>query len=91
MAKITTKRAQIIAEFIEDLGLVPKRLITKEVLELIHKSWEREFQQEYLNKAERHAMQDYIRKLSERAKRRKPRKVLDNMQPINVNPLFDNL
>lgn len=91
MAKITKARAAVIAEFIDELGLVPKTLITKEVLELIHKSWERELQAENLSKAQKQACDDYIKKLSERAKRRPPRKVLDNMQPININPLFDNL
>lgn len=90
MAKKLTKHdAAIIAEFIDELGLVPMSLITKEVLELIHHSWQREFQLQQLNALEKQAQKDFLSKLHERARLRKPRKVLDNMQPININPVLD--
>lgn len=90
MARLTKERAMIIQEFIEELGLVPKSLVTKEVIELIHKSWNRAEQVNKLNSLEKQAQKDFIKKLSQRAKRRLPNKVLRDMQPININPLFDN-
>ena len=90
MARLTKERALIIQEFIEELGLVPKSLVTKEVIELIHKSWEREEQVNKLNKAEKDAQQNYLKKLKERSRKKLPPKVLRDMQPININPLFDN-
>ena len=87
--KLTKQDAAIISEFIDELGLVPMSLITKEVIVLIHNSWQREFQRQQLNALEKQAQKDFLTKLSERAKRRKPRKVLDDMQPININPVLD--
>lgn len=81
--------AAVIAEFVDELGLVPQSLITREVIELIHQSWQREFQQQQLNELEKQAQRDYLLKLRERSKKRLPQKVLNNMQPININPLLD--
>ena len=87
--KLTKQMAAVIAEFVDELGLVPKSLITREVIELIHQSWQREFQQQQLNELEKQAQRDYLLKLRERSKKRLPQKVLNNMQPININPLLD--
>ena len=65
MAKITKARAAVISEFIDELGLVPKTLITKEVLEIIHKSWERELQAKNLSKAQKQEwLEKFYRRMS---------------------------
>lgn len=80
-----------VSAFLDTLGLVPRVLITKEVTELIYQSWLRELQREELEEEKRKEMAIMINKLSELGKRKKPKKVLDNMQPLNFKPLYENV
>lgn len=90
--KLTKQKARLIYEFVLALDLVPKNLVTLEVLDLIHRSWERERVLNPPNPAQKVITAAYLRHLNNRHNRqRKRQKVLDNMSPINIEPLFDNL
>lgn len=88
--KLTQASARTIAEFIITFGLIPQNLITPEVLDLINKSWQRE---DVLNcnPAQKKVTNEFLRVLYTRSFRRKPKKILQDMQPVNFNTLFDNL
>lgn len=89
MVRLKGNKVNAIANFLDDLGLVPSILITKEVVDLIYKSWQREFQRDDLDKQKKQAMQDMILKLSQR--KRRPTPILDDQLPINFNPLYDDV
>lgn len=86
--KVENKIATV-ANFLDTLGLVPSVLVTKEVVDLIYRSWEREFQREDLSKQDKLNAQAFLVKLSKR--KRKPKPVLDNMIPINFQPLYEDV
>lgn len=91
MARLTKSQSRFIYEFILELGLVPKNLITPEIIKLIHQSWERQKVLENITPYQRKATQIYSQHLIRRNKRRLPQKILDNMQPLNFETLFDNI
>lgn len=78
-----------VANFLDDLGLTPSILVTKDVVDLIYKSWQREFQREELSELKKQQMYDMMIRLSKR--KRKPKPILDNMIPLNFQPLYDNV
>lgn len=78
-----------VANFLEDIGLSSSILVTKEVVDLIYKSWNREFQRNDLSELKKQQMHDLMLCLSKR--KRKPKPILDNMIPLNFQPLYDNV
>ena len=91
MARLKYDKVAAVTEFADCLGLIPGLLITKEVVELITRSWEREFQKEYFSDLEKQQAKEFIIKLSERGKRRRHKPILDNMTPINFSPLYEDV
>lgn len=89
MAWLKYDKVTAVSNFLDALGLVPRVLITKEVVELISRSWEREFQREDLEKQKKEEAQAFILKLSQRKK--KPRPILDGMMPLNFTPLYEDV
>lgn len=91
MAKLlkSSDKVAVVSNFLDSLDLTPRILITKEVVDLIWQSWQREFQREDLAKQKKQQMQDLINRLS--ARKRKPKPILDNMIPLNFQPLYENV
>lgn len=90
MAKKMTKEDKaVVREFLYELDLIPSILITQPVLELIHRSWQIEFQKEELEKIKKEEAKQFLLKLRERSKKRKPQPVLNNMLPLNFDPEID--
>lgn len=89
MVRIKYDKVTAVTNFLDNLGLIPAVLITKPVVDLITQSWEREFQREDLEEQKKQEAKDFIIKLSQR--KRKPRPILDNMIPLNFEPLYQDV
>lgn len=89
MARLNYDKVTAVSNFLDTLGLVPRILITKPVVDLITQSWEREFQREDLEEQKKQEAKEFIIKLSQR--KRKSRPILDNMIPINFEPLYEDV
>lgn len=89
MARLKYDKINAVSNFLDALGLIPRVLITKEVTELITRSWERELQRDDLEKQKKEEMKAYILKLSQL--KRKPRPILDNMIPLNFENPYENV
>lgn len=89
MAKITKEQKQEVREFLYCLDLVPDILITPEVVELIQRSWSRQFQREDLEKIKIEEARQFLLRLRERSKNRRPQPILNNVLPLNFDPEID--
>lgn len=89
MAKITKEQKVEVREFLYSLDLIPDILITPEVVKLIQKSWERQFQREDLERIKKEDAKQFLLRLRERGKKRSPQPVLNNMLPLNFDPEID--
>ncbi len=89
MARLKYDRISAVSNFLDTLDLTPRVLITKEVVDLISRSWDRELQREDLSKQKKEQMKQLILNLSRRKRKQPP--ILDNMQPLNFEPLYDNV
>lgn len=89
MARLKYDKITAVSNFLDTLGLVPRILVTKPVVDLITQSWERELQREDLSKQKKQEAKEFILKLSQR--KRKPRPVLDNMVPINFEDNYEDV
>lgn len=89
MARLKYDKITAVSNFLDTLGLVPRILVTKPVVDLITQSWEREFQRDDLSKQKKQEAKEFILKLSQR--KRKPRPVLDNMVPINFEDYYEDV
>lgn len=78
-----------VSNFVDTLGLVPRVLITKDVVDMIYKSWQREWQKEELEDVKRQEMKQAIIHLSKL--KRKPKPILDGMLPLNFQPLVEDV
>lgn len=84
-----SSKINAVANFLETLHLTPSVLVTKEVVDLIYKSWQRELQRKDLDNIRKQQMRDMIQKLSKR--KRKPKPILNNMIPLNFQPLYEDV
>lgn len=89
MAKVTKEQKQEVREFLYCLDLVPDILITPEVVELIQRSWTRQFQREDLEKIKKEEARQFLLRLRERSKKRRPQPILNNVLPLNFDPEID--
>lgn len=87
--KMTRDDKAIVREFLYSMGLVPSILITPEVLKLIYRSWEIEFQKQEIEEIKKREAREFLLRLRERSRRRKPCPVLNNMIPLNFDPEID--
>lgn len=89
MARLKYDRIAAVSNFLDTLDLTPRVLITKEVVELISRSWDRELQRKDLSQQKKDHMKQLILNLSRRKRKQPP--ILSNMQPLNFEPLYDDV
>lgn len=89
MVKLSKEQKHEVREFLYCLDLVPDILITPEVVELIQRSWARQFQREDLDQIKKEEAKQFLLRLRERSKNRRPQPILNNVLPLNFDPEID--